>query len=142
MDPEAIIESYVGDIVRRLPRRQRNDVGFELRSLLHEELAGRAADLGRPADEAMAMDLLTAFGRPQDVADRYRPAGFTVIRPADAPTLRLAGAGRCGTAVGDHAPGRLRRIGLTSPRLGRLADAGSSPGGSPGDSARSGGPAS
>lgn len=85
MDPKAIIESYVGDVVRRLPRRQRNDVGFELRSLLNEELDGRAADSGQPADESMTLELLTAFGRPQEVADRYRPAGFTVIRPADAP---------------------------------------------------------
>jgi hypothetical protein len=85
MDPNVIIESYVSSVVRRLPRRQRRDVGFELRSLLREELTGRAADRGRPADESMAMDLLAAFGRPQDVADRYRPAGFTVIRPADAP---------------------------------------------------------
>jgi len=85
MDPNVIIESYVADVVGRLPRRQRADVGFELRSLLREELAGRAEDTGRPADEAMAMALLSAFGRPQDVADRYRPAGFTIIRPADAP---------------------------------------------------------
>ena len=31
------------------------------------------------------MELLTAFGAPQDVADRYRPAGFTIIRPSHAP---------------------------------------------------------
>jgi hypothetical protein len=85
MEPNVILESYVSNVVRRLPRRQRRDVGFELRSLLCEELAGRAAELGRPADESMLMDLLAAFGRPQEVADRYRPAGFTVIRPADAP---------------------------------------------------------
>ncbi|PJJ63501.1 hypothetical protein [Compostimonas suwonensis] len=85
MQPQAVIESYVGDVIRHLPRAQRNDVGFELRSLLNEELAGRAADAGRPADAPMTMELLTAFGRPQDVADRYRPAGFTIIRPADAP---------------------------------------------------------
>ncbi|GAA1814101.1 hypothetical protein [Agromyces neolithicus] len=85
MDPNDIIESYVGDVVGRLPRRQRADVGFELRSLLREELAGRADEAGRPADELMVMELLAAFGRPQDVADRYRPTGFTVIRPADAP---------------------------------------------------------
>ncbi|MEV0461059.1 hypothetical protein [Catellatospora methionotrophica] len=84
-DPKAIIETYVRDVVRHLPRRQRHDVGFELRSLLNEDLDGRAADSGRPADAAMALELLTAFGRPQEVADRYRPAGFTVIRPADAP---------------------------------------------------------
>lgn len=87
MEPANIIESYVADVVRRLPRRQRNDVGFELRSLLTEELAGRAAEAGRPADEALALDMLTAFGRPQEVADRYRPAGFTVLRPADAPAF-------------------------------------------------------
>jgi hypothetical protein len=85
MDPNVIIESYVSNVIGRLPRRQRADVGFELRSLLREELTGRADDAGRPADEAMALALLGAFGRPQDVADRYRPAGFTIIRPADAP---------------------------------------------------------
>ncbi|GAB4055022.1 hypothetical protein [Catellatospora paridis] len=90
-NPRAIIETYVSDVISRLPRRQRHDVGFELRSLLNEDLDGRAADSGRPADAAMALELLTAFGRPQEVADRYRPAGFTVIRPADAPRFaRLA----------------------------------------------------
>ncbi len=93
MEPNAIIESYVSDIVRRLPRRQRRDVGFELRSLLGEELTGRAADLGRPADESMTMELLAAFGPPQDVADRYRPAGFTIIRPADAPRFAWVALG-------------------------------------------------
>lgn len=85
MTPDALIETYVADVVRRLPRRQRADVAFELRSLLHDELAGRAADEDRPADDAMALALLTEFGAPADVADRYRPAGFTIIRPADAP---------------------------------------------------------
>jgi hypothetical protein len=85
MDSKAIIESYVGDVMRHLPRRHRNDVGFELRSLLSEEVDGRAADAGRPADAAMTMELLGTFGRPAEVADRYRPAGFTIIRPTDAP---------------------------------------------------------
>lgn len=89
MDPKVLIESYVTDVVRRLPRRQRNDVGFELRALLGEELDGLAADAGRPADEAMAFALIRGFGRPQDVADRYRPAGFVIIRPADAPGFAL-----------------------------------------------------
>lgn len=85
MDPRMTIDTYVSDVVRRLPRRQRNDVGFELRSLLNEELSGRAEAAGQQVDSAMVMQLLTAFGRPQDVADRYRPAGFTIIRPSDAP---------------------------------------------------------
>jgi len=85
VNPEAIIDTYVTDVVRRLPRKQRADVAFELRSLLAEELQDRAESAGRPADAAVTMDLLAAFGRPVDVADRYRPAGFTIIRPADAP---------------------------------------------------------
>jgi hypothetical protein len=97
MNPNAIIETYVSDVVRRLPRGKRADVAFELRSLLGEELEGRAADAGRPADAAMATDLLKAFGSPVDVADRYRPAGFTIIRPADAP--RFAAVALIGVGV-------------------------------------------
>jgi hypothetical protein len=89
----AVIETYVGDVVSHLPRKQRNDVAYELRSLLMEEMQGRAAEAGRDADSVMALELLAAFGRPADVADRYRPAGFTVIRPADAPRFALVGLG-------------------------------------------------
>ena len=41
MDPNAVIDSYVDDVVRRLPFRQRRDVGFELRSLLGEERSSK-----------------------------------------------------------------------------------------------------
>lgn len=97
MNTDAVIESYVGDVVKHLPRRQRNDVAYELRSLLREELEGRAADAGREADSEMTIQLLASFGRPVDVADRYRPAGFTVIRPAEAPRFAWVGLG--GVAV-------------------------------------------
>lgn len=82
MDAKAVIASYVDDVVRWLPRRQRSDVGFELRSLLNEELDAKATDAGRPADEAMALALLHAFGAPEAVAARYRPSGFMIIEPA------------------------------------------------------------
>lgn len=85
MKSDDIIESYVDEVVRFLPRRQRNDVGFELRSLLKEELEGHAAESGRPADAQTTLAFLRAFGSPMEVADRYRPAGFTIIRPANAP---------------------------------------------------------
>jgi hypothetical protein len=85
MNPIAVIETYVGEVVSHLPRKQRNDVAFELRALLNEELQGRVAGAGREADSDMVVDLLASFGRPSEVADRYRPSGFTIIRPADAP---------------------------------------------------------
>ena len=77
-----VIESYVTDVALQLPRKQRNDVAFELRELLNEQLQGKAEATGRAADAALATELLRAFGRPKDVAARYRPA-LTIIDPAD-----------------------------------------------------------
>ena len=82
MDPKAVIESYVDDVVQRLPPRQRSDVGFELRSLLNEELDAKSTDAGRPADEPLTLALLRDFGTPDAVAARYQPEGFTIIAPS------------------------------------------------------------
>ena len=81
-----VIEAYVAEVADRLPRAQRSDVAFELRALLGEELQARAAAAGRSADAAMATELLRSFGRPTDVAARYRPT-LTVIDPADGPAF-------------------------------------------------------
>jgi len=77
-----LIEAYVVDVIRRLPRRQRNDVGFELRALLTEGLRDRAGDTGRLPDEAMALEHVREFGRPDEVAARYHPPGVPIIPPA------------------------------------------------------------
>jgi len=82
MNANDVIESYVTDVAVQLPRKQRNDVAFELRALLNEGLQDRAEAAGREADAAMATELLHAFGRPEDVAARYRPT-LTIIDPAD-----------------------------------------------------------
>lgn len=82
MNASDLIESYVTDVAVRLPRKQRNDVAFELRALLNEELQAKAEAAGRGVDAAMATELLHAFGRPVDVAARYRPT-LTIVDPAD-----------------------------------------------------------
>jgi hypothetical protein len=82
MDPAAMIESYVEDVARRVPRAERNDVAIELRTLLGEELQARAAAAARAPDEAMAVDLLSRFGRPDEVAELYGPPGLVIIKPA------------------------------------------------------------
>lgn len=79
MTPDTVVEAYVDDVARRLPRAKRNDVALELTALLRDELAGKAEMSGRAADAAMATELVQAFGSPEDVAERYRPAGFTII---------------------------------------------------------------
>ena len=77
-----LIEAYVLDVIRRLPRGQRNDVGFELRALLAEGLRDRAGDAGRLPDEAMALDHVRQFGRPEEVAARYHTPGVPIISPS------------------------------------------------------------
>ena len=93
MNANELIDSYVGDVARHLPRNQREDVAFELSALLRDELQAKAEAAGREADAAMAQALLADFGRPADVAARYRPT-VDLIDPADTRSfLRISAIG-------------------------------------------------
>lgn len=82
MTATEIIESYVTDVALQLPRKQRNDVAFELRALINEGLQDKAEDAGRAIDGEMAVEFCHGFGHPEVVAARYRPS-LTIIDPAD-----------------------------------------------------------
>lgn len=82
MNPNDVIEAYVVDVMRRVPRKDRNGIGLELRGLLAEMLAGKAEADGKAADDAMVLAMLRGFGTPAEVAARYRPPGVVII-PAD-----------------------------------------------------------
>lgn len=89
MNANDVIESFVTEVALRLPRKQRNDVAFELRALLNEDLQARAGDAGREADAAMATELVREFGAPAEVAARYRTP-LTIIDPEDGPAFLRA----------------------------------------------------
>ena len=82
LNANEVIESYVTDVALQLPRKQRNDVAFELRALISEGLQDKAEETGRAVDAAMATEFLNAFGHPETVAARYRPS-LNIIDPAD-----------------------------------------------------------
>ncbi len=82
MNANEVVESYVNDVALRLPRKQRNDVAFELRALINEGLQDKSDETGRAVDAAMATEFLNACGHPETVAARYRPA-LSIIDPAD-----------------------------------------------------------
>jgi hypothetical protein len=95
MHATEVIEAYIDDTVRLLPRHQRDDVAVELRSLLNEELHARTRESGRSPDQALALALVRGYGRPNEVAARYQPA-WTIIDPADSRSFMraaLIGAG-------------------------------------------------
>lgn len=88
MDAKTLIDRYVDDVARRLPRKTRNEVGLELRALLTDELASVAAAAGRTPDAAAALKVLANFGRPEHVAARYGARrGFNIIEPEHAPAF-------------------------------------------------------
>jgi hypothetical protein len=84
-----LIARYVHEVGRHLPRRQREDVTAELRGLLEDALEERAAAAGRPAGEEMAADVLRDFGRPGEVAERYRTGPKHLIGPELFPAYRV-----------------------------------------------------
>lgn len=82
MNSQTVIEAYIDDTVRLLPRRQRADVARELRSLFDEELEARARKSGLPADHTQAMAMVHGYGHPSRVAARYQQP-WSIIDPAD-----------------------------------------------------------
>jgi hypothetical protein len=87
MDAQTVIDSYVNDVAAHLPRGQRNDIGFELRTLLTEELKAAADEAGRQPDEQLAMAVVQDFGQPEVVAAHYSPRGFALIEHEHALTF-------------------------------------------------------
>src|SRR5512139_3391649 len=74
-----LIDRYVLEVGRRLPLvKGRNDIQNELRSTLEDMLEDRARKAGRPADEAMEMELLKEYGAPQKVASTYNPTPYLI----------------------------------------------------------------
>jgi hypothetical protein len=82
MRVEELLESYVREVAGQLPVKMRSDVSLELASLLREDLVAKAETAGRAPDEALAVEVLKAFGPPREVAARYRPSS-PLIDPSE-----------------------------------------------------------
>ena len=78
---DELIDRYVHEVGRRLPRGQRTDVQDELRSLLQEALESRASERGAPRSQSTAAEVLRGFGAPDEVAGRYAPRPRHLIGP-------------------------------------------------------------
>ncbi len=75
----SLIERYVAEVGRRLPLlKGRKDIENELRSTLEDMLEDRVEKSGRPADEAMEIELLREYGSPAKVAATYNPTPYLI----------------------------------------------------------------
>ena len=96
-----IIDRYVAEVGRRLSLvKGRADIEKELRSTLEDMLDDRARKAGRPADEAMEIELLREYGSPGEVAATYNPHPY-LIGPRMFPLfLRILKLAAFGIAIG------------------------------------------
>jgi hypothetical protein len=81
-----LIERYVYEVGRHLPRKNRADIQVELKSTLVDTLEGRVE--GEPSQEDEIM-VLKEFGPPQKVAASYWPQGQYLIGPNLFPLFRM-----------------------------------------------------
>ena len=66
-----LIDKYITEIGKHLPRKQRTDIEAEIRSTLEDMLDERKQGDG-PADEATVLQLLKEYGAPREVAATYQ----------------------------------------------------------------------
>jgi len=66
-----LIDKYIAEVGKNLPRRNRADIEAEIRSTLEDMLEERSQGQG-PANEAMVMELLKEYGAPVEFASKYK----------------------------------------------------------------------
>jgi hypothetical protein len=83
-----LIDTYVSEVGRRLPRKTRGDIEAELRSTLEDLLEERSRRSGKPVDDEMAVEVLREYGAPAKVAASYQGERY-LIGPQLYPTFEL-----------------------------------------------------
>lgn len=81
-----LIDRYVKEVGRHLPRNKRGDIQAELRSTLVDTLEARVQ--GEPTEQD-EVELLKEFGPPQKVAASYWPEGQYLVGPKLYPLFRM-----------------------------------------------------
>jgi hypothetical protein len=83
-----LIDTYVSEVGRRLPRKMRSDIEAEIRSILQDMLEERSQKTGKTVDEEMTLEVLKAYGAPEKVAASYQGERY-LIGPHLYPTFLL-----------------------------------------------------
>jgi hypothetical protein len=73
-----LIDRYVSEIGKKLPRKSRADIETEIRSTLEDMLEERAEKAGRPVNDEMVKKLLREYGAPDKVAATYLPQHYLI----------------------------------------------------------------
>lgn len=73
-----LLDRYVNEVGKHLPRKNRADIESEIRSTLQDMLEDRSQKTGQPIDDPMIMAVLKEYGAPQAVAATYQPEHYLI----------------------------------------------------------------
>ena len=86
METNELIERYIAKVGENLPRKNREDITLELKSLLYDDLEERSG--GEAPTKEMTADMLHDFGKPETIAANYQPERY-LIGPQLYPVYRV-----------------------------------------------------
>ena len=81
-----LLDKYVAEVGKHLPRKNRTDIEAEIRSTLEDMLEERSQ--GQAVDDEMVKALLKEYGSPKKVASTYKPKQY-LISPRMFPIFEL-----------------------------------------------------
>lgn len=73
-----LLDTYISEVGKHLPAKQRPDIEAEIRSAITDMLEDKSQKAGSPVDEAMTLDVLQAYGEPEKVASTYLPEQYVI----------------------------------------------------------------
>ena len=82
----SLLDRYIHEVGRFLPRKKRGSIQAELRSSVVDTLEDR---YGPEPDESKICEVLKEFGKPRDVAASYHPRGQYLVGPGLYPLFRM-----------------------------------------------------
>ncbi len=78
MNPEEMIDGYIVEVGSLLPKKGREDIQRELRSLIQDEVETRAEASDRDVSVSLVSDVLIEFGSPEEMAVQYRGEKYLI----------------------------------------------------------------
>jgi hypothetical protein len=73
-----LIDRYIAEVGKDLPRKNRLDIEAEILSALEDMLTERSHNTGTPVDEQMIVEVLKEYGSPRKVAASYLPERYLI----------------------------------------------------------------
>lgn len=73
-----LIDRYISEVGKHLPRKNRADIQTEIKSSLEDMLEDRARATGQKVDDQMVKEVLKEYGSPEKIASSYLPERYLI----------------------------------------------------------------